>query len=70
MSYNYKIIQTRNLKGVAEFVDDVDSIDLGTLYDFDQLRRLMIDGNYPGHYKDSITRTLKWVKDNYFELLL
>ena len=70
MSYNYKIIQTRNLKGVAEFADNADSIDLGTLYDFDQLRTFMIDGNYPGHYKDSITRTLKWVKDNYFELLL
>lgn len=69
MSYNYKIIQSGNLKGVVEFVDK-DSIDLDTLYDFDQLRSFMIDGHCPGDYKDGIMRTLKWVKDNYFELLL
>ena len=70
MSYNYKIIQTRNLKGVAEFADNADSIDLGTLYDFDQLRRLMIDGHYSGDYKDGIVRTLRWTQDNHLELLL
>ena len=69
MSYNYKIIQSENLKGVAEFVD-TDSIDLDTLYDFDQLRTFMIDGHYSDDYKDGIVRTLRWVQDNHLELLL
>lgn len=70
MSYNYRIIQNGHPKGVAEFSGNSNQANLGTLYGFDQLKRFMTDGYYPGDYKDGIMRTLKWTQDNHSELLL